>query len=318
MILGRKYPTRSLEYDGLLKMIKRLGPMGLARLIRSSDLTVSYWGDRHSAFFCIVGWLLGRPTIVISGGYDAVLMPEIGYGLGITTKGKIYAKIVFHLSRKIIVNSIDSKKTIVRNYRVAPEKVKVAYHGTDVFGILPDWKYEKKRRRLVMTVGKVSWINLRRKGIETFVRSAVFLPTAEFEVIGEWVDGSVEYLKKIAPTNVLFRTNVTDPELVESYRQAKVVVQASYHEGFGCALAEAMSFGCVPIVSRRGALPEVVGETGYYVEYGSAEGLASAILLAINDEKKARLASERAKRLFTISKRQRQIFEVVEGVMKEL
>ena len=317
MILERKYRTRRIEYNGLLKMIRRLGPIELIRLIRSSDLTVSWWGDRHSAFLCLLGRLLGRPTIVISGGYDAVRMPEIGYGLGETIQGRICAHMAFHLSTKIVVNSMDSKETIVRNYRVARKKVEVIYHGTDVFDTPPEWKYEQKRPRLVIAVGKVSWINLRRKGIETFVRSARFLPTAEFEVIGEWMDNSVEYLKKIAPKNVAFKTHVNDLELVKSYRQAKVAVQVSYHEGFGCALAEAMSFGCVPVVTRRGALPEVVGEAGYYVEYGSAENLASAIDLAMNDNKKAWLASERAKCLFTMDERQRRLFEVVEGVMKK-
>jgi glycosyltransferase involved in cell wall biosynthesis len=166
-------------------------------------------------------------------------------------------------------------------------------------------------------VGKVSWLNLRRKGIEGFVRSARFLPTTEFQVIGPWMDDSIEYLKQIASKNVTFRTNVDDSELVETYRQARVVVQASYHEGFGCALAEAMTFGCVPVVTRRGALPEVVGDTGYYVEYGRLEDLASAIALAMNDEKKARLASERAKRLFTINERQRHLFKLMERAMME-
>ena len=316
-LLRRKYRITTLEYNGLLRMIRRLGPIGLIRLVRASDSIVSWWGDLHSAFFCLLGSLLGRPTVVMSGGYDVVRMPEIGYGLGDTIKGRIYAYMAFHLSKKIIVNSMDSKETIVRNYRVPRKKVEVIYHATDVFDTAPECRYENKRPFLVITVGRVSWVNLRRKGIETFVRSATFLPTADFEVIGEWIDNSVEYLKKIASENVVFKTHVNDLELVESYRQAKVVVQASYHEGFGCALAEAMSFGCVPVVTRRGALPEVVGETGYYVEYGNAEDLAGAIGLAMNDEKSAWLASERARCLFTLNERQRRLFDVVEGVMKK-
>jgi len=317
MILRRNYRVTKLEYDVLLGMIKQLGAIGLVRLVRSSDLIVSWWGDRHSAFLGFLGRILGRPTIVISGGYDVVRMPEIGYGLGNTFRGRLCAYLAFHLSTKVVVNSTDSKKTIVRNYRVPRNKVEVVYHGTDVFGVTPEWKYEKKRNGLAIAVGKVSWLNLRRKGFEAFVLGAAFLPTAEFRVIGPWMDDSIEYLKQIAPKNVTFRTNVGDSELVESYRHAKVIVQASYHEGFGCALAEAMTFGCVPVVTPRGALPEVVGETGYYVEYGRPEDLASAIGLAMNDAKKACLASERATRLFTVGERQRRFLEMTEGLMKK-
>jgi glycosyltransferase involved in cell wall biosynthesis len=111
---------------------------------------------------------------------------------------------------------------------------------------------------------------------------------------------------------VTFRNYVNDAELVEAYRRAKVVVQASYHEGFGCALAEAMSFGCVPVVTRRGALPEVVGDTGYYVEYGDVQALGSAIAKALEDWDKAFAASKRARALFTIDERRKRLFELVE------
>jgi glycosyltransferase involved in cell wall biosynthesis len=309
-ILELRYHARRLEYNGFLTIVRQIGPVGLVRLIRSSDSIISWFGEFHSAVFCLLGRLLGRPTVIIGGGYDIVHMPEIGYGKGITTKGRIVALIAFHLSTKIIVNSINSEETIVHNYRIAPGKVSVIYHAADVFGVSTEWSYNKKRS-VAITVGIVSWANLRRKGMETFVRSAAFLPNAEFEVIGEWVDDSVEYLKKIASQNVVFKTHVKDPELLKIYQQAKVVVQVSYHEGFGCALAEAMSFGCVPIVTRRGGLPEVVGETGYYVEYGNAQALAETVDLAMNDKGRALLAWERAKHLFTMRERTRRLLDAV-------
>ena len=42
-------------------------------------------------------------------------------------------------------------------------------------------------------------------------------------------------------------------------------MQPSYCEGMGNAVVEAMSRGCVPIVSRFSAQPEVVSNFGYVV-----------------------------------------------------
>ena len=34
---------------------------------------------------------------------------------------------------------------------------------------------------------------------------------------------------------------------------------------------------CVPVVTNRGAIPEVVGNAGYYAEYGDIKGTAEMI-----------------------------------------
>ena len=58
---------------------------------------------------------------------------------------------------------------------------------------------------------------------------------------------------------------LSDEELEDLYRRASVYVQASRHEGFGLAVAEAMLAGCVPVVMDVTAMPEVVGEAGVLV-----------------------------------------------------
>ena len=70
--------------------------------------------------------------------------------------------------------------------------------------------------------------------------------------------------------HIEFTGFVTDDELLGWYQRAKVYCQLSYYESFGMAAAEAMLCECVPVVTRKGALPEVVGETGFYVEYGES------------------------------------------------
>ncbi|MCK4653864.1 MAG: glycosyltransferase, partial [Candidatus Cloacimonetes bacterium] len=122
-------------------------------------------------------------------------------------------------------------------------------------------------------------------GIETFVKSANFLPEATFLLIGPQLDDSIDYLKSIAPSNVIFKGYTPPDELSTHFGHAKVYAQLSAQESFGCALAEAMLCECVPVVTDRGAIPEVVGNTGYYVPYDDPEATAEAIKEALNSDK---------------------------------
>ena len=62
-----------------------------------------------------------------------------------------------------------------------------------------------------------------------------------------------------------------------STRRASVYVQASWHEGFGMAVAEAMLAGCVPVVRDAGAMPEVVGDAGVLIAGSEPEQIAEGV-----------------------------------------
>ena len=57
--------------------------------------------------------------------------------------------------------------------------------------------------------------------------------------------------------------------------------QLSITESFGVTLLEAMACGCVPVVARRDALPELAGDAGFQVPYGDVERTREAILAAM-------------------------------------
>ena len=53
--------------------------------------------------------------------------------------------------------------------------------------------------------------------------------------------------------------HVSDEQLVSLYKQARVLVQPSFMEGFGLTALEAIYCGTLVVAARAGALPEVVG-----------------------------------------------------------
>ena len=80
-------------------------------------------------------------------------------------------------------------------------------------------------------------------------------------------------------------------------------------------MAEGMLCGCVPVVTDRGAIPEVVGDTGFYVPYGDPEATAEAIKEALNSNK-GKQARERIKKMFPIERRERELISEIECVLK--
>jgi glycosyltransferase involved in cell wall biosynthesis len=124
--------------------------------------------------------------------------------------------------------------------------------------------------------------NLGRKGLRPFVAAAALLPDVGFELIGKHADdGAAEELRREAGENVTLTGWVSDDELHAAYLRAAVYVQASAHEGFGVSVAEAMLAGCVPVATRVGALPEVVGEAGILIDDAQPDTIARAITEAL-------------------------------------
>jgi glycosyltransferase involved in cell wall biosynthesis len=98
------------------------------------------------------------------------------------------------------------------------------------------------------------------------VAAASRLPDVRFVFVGKWHDDAIAELRAIASENVEFTGWLSDEELRDMYRRAAVYVQASRHEGFGLAVAEAMLAGCVPVVMGVTAMPEVVGDAGVLID----------------------------------------------------
>ncbi|HMC97284.1 MAG TPA: glycosyltransferase, partial [Flavobacteriales bacterium] len=66
------------------------------------------------------------------------------------------------------------------------------------------------------------------------------------------------------------------------YGSATYYLQLSVSEGFGNALCEAMLCGCIPIVSSTGAMPRIVGDTGYIVQRRDPDVLERTIREAMS------------------------------------
>ena len=303
--LDRELLSERYEVEKLYGRRPRLHLLALWRAVRRADVVFGWWAHVHTVLPFALAALTRTPTVLIVGGFDTANLPEIGYGN--QRRGlkhlwrRVISRFVMRRAWVLATNSNYSVGELERNAGIPPSRVTVVHHGVpDPFGRDP----EPSPDRSAVTVGLVAPGNLERKGLRPFVGAAAELPDVRFTVIGPWVDGADEELREVAGPNVELTNFLSREELDERLRRAAAYVQASQHEGFGVSVAEAMLAGAIPVVTRAGALPEVVGDAGVVVDSASPAVLADGVRAAMEAGPEARLAArERVLSAFPVSGR---------------
>jgi glycosyltransferase involved in cell wall biosynthesis len=254
--------------------------------VRSHDLVFGWFASWHTFLPLLFARVSGKPSLLVIGGYDLADMPEIGYGHQRGGIKRWVSRRTMYLANRLVTNSYYSRNEAARNALLPEGEVHPIYHGVrDPFGSLP----KGSRARIALTVGNVDQSNLRRKGHEPFVHTAALMPEVKFVLAGAWKDHAIEYLRSIATPNVTFTGWLSEEALWDYYRRAAVYVQASLHEGFGLSVAEAMLAGCIPVITKAGALPEVAGEFGVTIAEPEPAIIAQAIEKGLAQDDESRI-----------------------------
>jgi len=283
--LAERFEVEDYFQDGPLP---RLGE--LVAKLRRCDVVFGWFASWHTLAALALAGPMRKPSVLVTGGFDTASVPEIGYGNQQDRWRRWRSRLTIARADRLITNSHYLQGEIERNLGIPPERVEVVYHGlADRFGEPAAAGGE----RVALTVGAVHRWNLERKGHRAFVEAAAELPDVEFVLAGGWEDDAIEALRRDAAPNVTFTGRLSDDDLDREFRRAGAYVQASWHEGFGLAVAEAMLAGSVPVVTRAGALPEVVGDTGVMIAavdpHEIAEGVREALELGPAIGAKARI-----------------------------
>lgn len=246
-------------------------------------------------------------TVLVAGGWDVEALPEYEYGaMRDRAHRRRISYALAHADKVLAVSEFTSARV---RFWAPSASVEVLYHGFD------DARFSRSNgeRLGVMTVARVSPETWRLKGLETFVGVARRLPAVSFMVVGEITADRT--LARRLPQNVRLMGQVSQDDLIRLYQRSKVYAQLSAVESFGCSLAEAMLCGCSPVVTNRGALPEVVGEVGSIVPYGDVEATVAAVRNALEDgrgaDARARIGSS-----FRLEDRKRNLIKCVRDLLE--
>lgn len=163
----------------------------------------------------------------------------------------------------ILTDSEYSKKQIEQYYPVAKGKIAVIPCGWQHvlrYKENPDWKqiypdlYEKEYYFSLSTLSK-------NKNGQWIVEVAKRNPDSVFAIAGKYYE--TEKVK--IPPNVHMLGFISDEDACSLIKHCKAFIHPAFYEGFGLPPLEALALGARVISSNITSLPEVLGDSVYYI-----------------------------------------------------
>jgi glycosyltransferase involved in cell wall biosynthesis len=306
-ILGRRHQVETLYCHRPMEHAQLLGA------VRRNDVVLVWFAKLHALAAVELARLAGRPVIVVAAGDDVASLPGLGYGMFAHRRKAWCPRWVLRRAHAVVAVSRHARREARRHVQTA-DRWAVVYHGFDGERLAP--LPGETRQQLVLTVSRVTRETLAVKGLRLLARTAALLPEVPFVLLGGGERQAEAELAGIAPPNLRCLGWQPQSEVVRWASRARVYLQPSETESFGAAVAEAMLCGAVPVVPRRGALPEVVGRAGVYARDLAPESLAAAVRQALAlDGQASGIARQRILDRFPYARRERGLEQAIESAM---
>jgi glycosyltransferase involved in cell wall biosynthesis len=197
--------------------------------------------------------------------------------------------------RTVLVPSDSSARDVARDFGVDPERIRTILLGVDEVFVPPT------APRVPGRILAMASADAPMKGIatllEAFAKLSVERDISLVLVTRPEPGGRTEQLvdQLGIADRVSFVSGVSDEELVEVMGSAEVACVPSLYEGFSLPTAELMACATPLVVSRAGAIPEVVGPDGECADLvtpGDVGELEAAIAALLDDpERRTRMGS---------------------------
>jgi glycosyltransferase involved in cell wall biosynthesis len=204
--------------------------------------------------------------------------------------------------RMVLVPSESSRRDVVREFGVDPARIRVVLLGVEETFVPPT------RPRVPGRIIAMASADAPVKGIATLLEAFAKLRTErpELELLlvtlpspGGRTERLLDHLS--IRDHVRFVNGITDADLVGLMGSAEIACVPSLYEGFSLPTAELMATATPLVVSRAGAIPEVVGPDGLCADLvtpGDVGELVTAIGDLLDDpERRARYGAAGRRRV---------------------
>ncbi|EED33949.1 glycosyl transferase, group 1 [gamma proteobacterium NOR5-3] len=200
----------------------------------------------------------------------------------------------------LICNSENSRRLLLKHWKVLPERATVVNPGTDTSLFKPAPRSEQQRERLgwgeqfvILTVSRLE----ERKGHDRMIQAMPAIlaehPNTLYAIVGS--GPQEQMLTELAADlgvsdNVLFMPNLSDAEMIVCYQQADLFILPNRDigrniEGFGIVMLEAQAAGLPVIGGLSGGTPETLINdiTGFSVDCSDPSLIAEKVTRLISD-----------------------------------
>ena len=198
-----------------------------------------------------------RADLAAADGWKRRLSLRRWYGF-LTMQGRVARRLP-----SVLTVSQASARDIVTDFGVDPGRVEVIHLGVDPEVFRPPALPRVAGRLVAMASADTPM-----KGISTLLEAFAKLRTErdlELVLVAKPIPGGVTetLIQRLAiAASVRFVNGISDSELAELIGSAEIACVPSLYEGFSLPTVEAMACGTPLVVSRGGAIPEVVGVGG--------------------------------------------------------
>lgn len=211
-----------------------------------------------------------------------------------------------------VVTVSETTKSLIAQHDLTRRPVTVVYNAADPVDESPAIRTAGADRDLVYMGSFMPY-----KNVGTLARALHDLPGYRLHLLSRVPAAERSRLEALAPSGSLeFHDGVTDHEYAALLEKAHALVHASFDEGFGIPLVEAMSVGTPVVVSDIPIFREIGGTAGLYADPRDPAAFAAAVR-RLDDapewERRSRAAREQA-RTFDWDRSADVLYEVLRRV----
>jgi len=275
-----------------------------------SDILFFWFADYYSFIPSVVARLLRKRVYVVAGGFDVTYIPEVKSGARVRPLRWFLVRNTHRFANHVFPVSNYAQHLLDTNSKHhAPSTV--IYNAVNI-SRFPFSDAPREKRALTVTQLDIV-LDYLLKGIDVFINTARAMPDVEFDLIGirgpalEFAYTQSKDLKNLT----IVQGPVKFDTLLKYYQTASAYCQLSMDETFGVATAEAMSCGCIPVVSDVPSLEEVSGGREYIVNRKNIDEVASAIHNSFSADRIERKKCSDYVKKFDIEKRAEKLLELV-------
>lgn len=183
-------------------------------------------------------------------------------------------------ARHIIVTSHFTREEVTKLYSVVHNDISVVRPGNEKKTALP--YVESPQKIQLLCVANIC----QRKGHEVLIKALKNLRDLPWHLtcVGNLQrdPSTVAHIKNLITqfnlsSHITLKGELAEKELIQEYAKAHVFVLASYYEGYGMALTEAINYGLPVVSTTGGAIPYVLGKSALLVTPGNEQQLSAAL-----------------------------------------